>query len=294
MNSQKNFIFVAIIVAVIVLLAGGGYWYLRIYQPAEFGKDFSVLYKKFQTFGDILNARNIRDNRDFSGALEILRQRRDVLAIRRDELLALNLPWLNQEMKDVQAAFSALFEEYLLANAEAESRAVFLANGMELINVFDTVRRSGTPPQNVGEVVSQMDSVMPRARIVAKNLFEDEAQSKTPNLEGETSVEELESLWQDSLRGIDVVLPYARILSPELSLSQFEENVKRINFPDAELVERLDEFLSKLESATYDNNAHDLLAYRFQQGLISGTNLKARFPNADQAVKEILEKYGKG
>ncbi len=282
---------IIIIVILIVFLFGGGYWYAGIYQPAQFGEGFVAFYKKFQSSGDIMNFSAIKNDRDFAGALDILIKRKQALTEQRDELMAIRPPLLNGEMKDVRATFSMFFEQYLAANSEAESRAVFLANAMELLGVFDPIRSIGKPPQNVGDYVLLIDSVMPRTRTIAKNLFENKIQNETPKLEGETSFEEMRSLWQDGLRGIDAVLSFAKTLSPEMPFNQFWEDVGRADISDADLIQKFDQFISKLESATYDNEAYDLLSYRFYPGFTSRENLRERFPDVETTVKKILEKY---
>ena len=283
---------IVLVVAIILGLGGGGYWYVMIYQPSQFGKDFSGFYKDFQDSGSVMNDRNIKDNRDFNGALDILIKRKYVITQKRDELMAIRPPWFNKEMQEVQVAFSMFLEQYLVANADSEDKAMFLANAMELLEVFEPVRlqsRGPVPTPTVGAAIAPLDSIMPRAKAIGKNLFENEIQSQPPKLAGESSFEQLRSLWIGAVQGIDAVLAYAKTLNQNASVQELDDAIRAGRVPDGALINKFDEFLQKLESATYDNNAHDLLSYRAYPDLMSGVAIKQRFPGVEATLKEILE-----
>lgn len=281
-------------IIVFAILGGGGYWYLFMYQPAQFGKGVTGIFQKMQSANDLLGPGNLKGNQDFDGALKILRERQEFFEARRNELMELTVPWLDKEMQEVRDGFSALFESFLSANSDAKDKILFIAGAAELYDVLKPIRSPAKEPQTAGDAAVFFESVMPRAKAVAKNTFENEIQGAPPKLSGDSSFEELKSLWNDTSRGIDAAAAYAKTLNPVTPIQKLEEDFQNKRVPvDAFLIEKMDEFFRKLESAVLQNNLSDIIMYRTFPGGVPGEEINKRFPGVEAKLKEILEKYGK-
>lgn len=265
-----------------------------IEQPAQFGEGIAGVFQKMQSADDLLNVANLKNNQDFEGAFEILRLRQEFFEARRDELMALTPPWLDKEMQEVQDGMSAVMERFLLANSDAKDKILFFAGAAELFQVFEPVRSPQKQPQTIGDAILLFESVMPRAKAVAKNLFENEIQGAEPKLSGDSSFEELKSLWSDTSRGIEALVVYAKTLNSKAPMQDLENAFQKKQVPaDALLMDNMDEFFRKLESAISQNNLNDIIMYRTFPGGVPGEDINKRFPGVEAKLKVILEKYGK-
>ena len=134
---KKSTIIISIAVVIGILGFGAvSYWYLMMYQPAEYAKAIIRLDEEIKAAGDIFSTLELKGNDDYDGALLVLRQRKDFLEGFQEKFTSLNPPLLAKDDQIKEDALRVL-EIMLVMNNDAEERALFFVKAKELHEVFE-------------------------------------------------------------------------------------------------------------------------------------------------------------
>ena len=286
---KKSTIIISIVVVIGILGFGAvSYWYLMMYQPAEYAKAMIQLDEEIKAAGDIFSTPELKGNDDYDGALLVLRQRKDFLESFQEKFTSLNPPLLAKDSQTKKDVLRVL-EIMLAMNNDAEERALFFAKAKELNEVFTKVpEESGSDTVEdiqkfVAEVVNQAKEkgqILFETTFFEKTLFEKEP----PELDGEVSFAQLKSAWTKALPDLDVILAFTLSQDPSLPATQYIPSS-----PDARKANAaIQEFIHLLKSVVQNNSAEDIVSYRstgdaFQDEL---DTLRARIQGAIDKLKK--------
>ncbi len=282
---------IAIILIIICITLGvlglgvGGYWYLAIYQPAEYAKALIQVNAEIEAAGDIFSTPELKGNDDYDGALLVLRQRKDFLEGFQEKFTSLNLPLLAKDGQ-IKEDVLRILEIMLVMNNDAEERALFFVKAKELHEVFELVpEQKGT---TIGDVQEYVTEVINQAKEKSQTLFETTFFEKTlfekepPELDGEVSFVQLKSAWEEALPAFDVILPFFLSQDPNLPATQ------NIPFPPAveEANNKIQEFINLLKLVVQNNSAWDIVSHRFT-GDIFQEELDTRNARLQEAIDKL-------
>ena len=302
-KKHKNKLF-AILVAVILGLGGGGYWYVMIYQPAQYAKAIFALEAEMQAYGAQSGQPQFRWRYDYETALNALDKHEAFFVQFNKRIEALNPPLFDREMEELKENL-LLFGKESSGGVNNSRRAIaFVKDAIEIYKIFypesttiqatlspEIIRLSPTVPRtqpsDLATLFEQWKSMMQRARPYADRMFNQE-----PNNLGDNYFSELKSLWEEMYNATKTVLPaieskFGRSF-PVQSLPSPTELEKTI--PGAASLDKIDEFLQKLESVIIRGSAEGI-----SQSTVypQSPELQSRSQSMNESLKKLKEKYGK-
>ena len=285
---KKSTIIISIAVVIGILGFGAvSYWYLMMYQPAEYAKAIIRLDEEIKAAGDIFSTPELKGNDDYDGALLVLRQRKDFLEGFQEKFTSLNLPLLAKDGQIKEDALRVL-EIMLVMNNDAEERALFFVKAKELHEVFELVpEQKGT---TIGDVQEYVTEVINQAKEKGQTLFETTFFEKTlfekepPEFDGEVSFVQLKSAWEKALPAFDVILPFFLSQDPSLPVTQQAQPPPDVK----EASDATQEFIRLLKLVIQNNSAEDIVSYRFTGDAFQDEldTLNARFQEAIDKLKK--------
>ena len=95
-----------IILILLTVLAGAGYWYVEIYQPKQSAKELVIIYRDFQ-----VGIRSVAPGQSLQGESEIMKRYETVEEDARDKLNALKPP---RKMKPIHKDFVEFLDAFQL------------------------------------------------------------------------------------------------------------------------------------------------------------------------------------
>lgn len=207
---------ILVITALVVILGGGGgYWYLEVYQPAEYAKAAVALYKEWRDGTESNKASIIAKEKgvyDYVATLETLQSLEEFLVQEQAKLSNLKSPFLSGIAKQFHADFSEFLNKSVEMVRNAKNRAKFVAKAQEYENLFS---EKGDAPVIIGkqsapialrmrtpeEMWREFETKIPRAKTLGSALFAEEI----TRLNG-ISFSQLKTAWKETSPAFDILI----------------------------------------------------------------------------------------
>lgn len=274
-------------IVVFLILGGGGYWYLEIYMPIQYGKAASALWEQFETAmtrDPELTAVNFNDEKDYVGALQILRRRLEAAEKTRNELILLRS---SRTTQGIHGDFLFVLEGYLAVTADAVRRAEFFADAVTLTKIFQP-----DPPSLNSEIATMRQyqdyftSAVPRATSAGDALFTEEP----PPLHGDVSFAELKTSWESVKPAFGTMLSY--ILKQNSAMRMKGYSPSRPTQEETDAQNTLSVFGQMLDSAMRQNTTRGILSYSGIKNLggITEEEFETRFKKLKTEMENLKNK----
>lgn len=292
-------IFLVFVVIAMLALGGGGYYYFFVYQPAAYAESVLALDDWMRAPEHSIAQPALRGNYDYEGARKALQQRDAVLVELETKIAALNPPLFSKDMKRLQEDMVAVTAGYREAIVEAGQRIEFAQEAAALLLMLQpdssTAREffaqsGGTRPEplfpatvddtTVGDFLDVFVPAFPKVKDAGRILF---SRSDAPDIGGDPSFSELQTLWGKTIRGFDAAITYLRTLDRNTSMQSLPQPAELAQqYPELANFEEIDEFISQLESAVIHNNADHIL-----QAALAAPELDERETRFIEALQEL-------
>lgn len=138
----------------------------------------------------------------------------------------------------------------------------------------------------MGEFLNVWESRITQAKVVAEDLFSE------PIDLGELSFEELKSLWQETVQGYDLFIPFLKRQDPNLTLSEVQKLIpegEKAEFDKAD--DAADQLLPLLEKVLIRYSAENILKFQLSNDRDTQSELDVRYKRLDAAIKDVKAKY---
>lgn len=307
LKSQKGSILIWLIVSFLIigLLSGGLYYYLEIYNPAQYAKAILPIYDEIRTqqVGS-----SFQDVGDYEGALAALDQYETSFTNWRNQILALNPSPINnppafltnsKRSQQIQEDFTMILDFFISNIAGAKEKAHFMIKAKQL---FLLLRPDLTeyppkavpagqgvplppPPNTVGEYLNVWEGRISQAKVVAADLFSE------PQDLREVSFEELKSLWQQAEEGFDAVLSFLKTQDSNIPFSEVQKLIPPAEQAVYLKADKVDEFLPLLEKVLIRYSAENILKFQFSADSSTQSEFNLSAGRLDIAIKDIKAKY---
>lgn len=275
-----------IILIVIGILGSGGavYWYLTIHQPAEYAKAFIQLDERMKAAGsEVERASTIKDPKDYAGALATIQQSKDLIGEFQEQLSSLNPPFFG-ESKQIHEDASKLLGYMSVMIDDAEQRALFFIQAKELFDLLqiDPGQQGFT---NVGEITKFIEDLVGEIKIGCGELF----QKESFQLDGEISYDQLEASWEQGRPALDIIVEFLQSQDPNLSVNELGAS------PESKAIDKsnkkFDDFKTLLKKALDENDANDILSFRFSDRFRFSDNVsqEEEMNKLDSRTKDALK-----
>ncbi|MDP3696678.1 MAG: hypothetical protein Q8R55_01445 [Candidatus Taylorbacteria bacterium] len=283
---------IVLVVAIILGLGGAGYWYLGIYQQAEYAKVAIPLYQEWdEGQSEILERSSVifekREAYDFTGAFAILQSLEEFLQQERTKLLLLKPP-LFGITKQFHLDFSEFMDKNLETVHNTKGRTDFLIKAQAYQNLFFIKTASPTNMRSptVSELRTQYESVLPKAKTLGSELFKEEV----PGLNS-VSFSELKTAWQEALPGFDLILEQIRGLDPKNPTGDQNQEIFRALALSGQKLESFNQLLNK---AVQSNSIYDLLSHTGtgEVPIFTGNGTHSDATAPEELVKLALKLHG--
>lgn len=286
---MKRLIITLIVIGVLGL-GGTAYWYLAIYQPAEYAKAFIQLDERMKASGrEVDRASTIKDPKDYTGALAAIQQSQNLIGEFQEQLSSLNPPFFG-EGKQIHEDASKLLGYMSIMINDAEQRALFFIQAKELHELLKT-----DPGQqkftNIGEMTKFIEDLVGQIKTKGEELF----QKEPFQLGGEISHDQLEAAWEQGEPALDAIVEFLRSQDPNLSVDEIRLS------PEAEAIDKsnkkFDEFKRLLKAALDENGANDILSFRatdsfrFSDDVSQEEEMNKLDSRTKDALKNLKTKY---
>lgn len=292
-----------ILFLLLLLGGGGGYYYFSVYQPAAYAKSVLALDDWMRAPERNFVPPTLRGNYDYEGARKTLQQRDTVFTELETKIAALNPPIFSGDMKRLHEDAVALFAGYREAIVEAEQRIAFAQDAAPLLLMLqpdsstarDFFAQSGkNPPEplfpatvddtTVGNFLDVFAPALPNVKAAGTTLF---SRGDAPDIGDDPSFSELQTLWEQTIRGFDAGVAYLRTLDRATSMRSLPPPAELAR-QDPELAnfEKIDEFIHELENAIIHNNADHII-----QAAAAARELDERETRFYEALQELRRTY---
>ena len=300
-KSNKKLLIVLVIV-IILGLGGGGYWYVMIYQPAQYAKAIFALEIELQAYGTQSGQSQFRWRYDYDTALNALDKHEVFFAQFNKKIEALNPPPFDQEMKELKENLLFFGGGFTGGVNNGRRTIVFVKDAIEIYKIYypesTTIRetlppelRSSQPsvprsqPYDLGTAIDFWKSLLASAKPYADRMF-----NQDPINLGDNYFSDLKSLWGEMSRAHNTVLP---VLEQKfgrnypLSSLPHQQELEKI-IPGAASLDKIDEFLQKLESVIIRGSAEGI-----SQSTVypQSPELQSRSQSMNESLKKLKEKY---
>ncbi len=302
-KSSKKLLTV-LVVAIILGLGGAGYWYVMMYQPAQYAKAIFALEAEMQAYGTQSGQPQFRWRYDYDTALNAIDKHEAFFTQFNKKIEALNPPLFDQEMKELKENLLFFGTELTGGVDNGRRTIVFVRDAIEIYKIYypesttiqatlpPEIRRPPsiiprTQPSDLAALFGQWNSMMEAAKPYADRMFNQE-----PINLGDNYFSDLKSLWEEIYNATKTVLPaiesrFGRSF-PVQSLPSLTELEKTI--PGATSIDKIDDFLQKLESVIIRGSAEGIVQSAVYP---QSPELQSRSQSMNESLKKLKEQYDK-
>src|SRR3989338_8820399 len=127
---------IVLVVAIILGLGGGGYWYVMMYQPAQYAKAIFVLEAEMQAYGAQSGQPQFRWRYDYDTALNALDKHEAFFVKFNKKIEALNPPLFDREMKELKDSLLFFGNELTRGVGNGRRTIAFVKDAMEIYKIY--------------------------------------------------------------------------------------------------------------------------------------------------------------
>ncbi|MDP3792714.1 MAG: hypothetical protein Q8Q89_03205 [bacterium] len=299
-SNKKSWI--VLVVVIILGLGGSGYWYVMMYQPAQYAKAIFTLEAEFQAYGTQSGQPQFRWRYDYETALNVLDKHEVFFTQFNKKIEALSPPLFDRDMKELKESLLFFGKESSGGANNGRRTIAFVRDAIEIYKIYypeSTTIQATLPPEirrpssvlpraqpyDLASLFEQWKSMMEAAKPYADRMFNQE-----PVNLGDVSFLELKSLWEEIYGASKTVLlvveqKFGRNF-PINSLPSPQELEKTI--PGAASLDKIDEFLQKLENVIIRGSAEGV----FQSAIYpQSPDLQSRSQSMNESLKKLKENY---
>lgn len=280
-SSKKLALIIFIItVVLLVLLSGGVYYYLEILRPAQYAKEVVPIVSEIgkqviQSFPNI-------NQKDYKDTLYTLVKRQGILDEARNQLSKFRP--VPRKMQQFNEDIRWGLEYFLAANTEAQEKAAFLADLLEIYLIFKPEKLPfDTNTAYVRDYQKYYEDQILRAKNLGNQIFGREEVS----LERVT-FDQLKNSWQEIEGGLDLILENILAQDPNKPLSDYASLPPTNEQQGA--IDKLRDFGRLSDEAFSKNTTSDILSYRHYTG-ISKEELEERSQRIEATSEELKKRY---
>lgn len=282
-KKQSGFTIILIVILMVILAAGvlgGIYYYFEMYLPAQYAKEavpiVSEIGKQVIQSSPSINQKNYKDT------LYTLVKRQGILDEARNQLSKFKP--VPRKMKQFNEDIRWGLEYFLAANPEAQEKAAFLADLLEIYLIFKPEKM----PFDVNTAyVRDYQKYYEDQILRAKNLGDQIFGREEISLEGVT-FDQLKNSWQEVEIGLDLILENILAQDPSKPLSEYAPVPPTEKQQGA--IDKLRDF-GRLSDETFSKNTtSDILSYRHYTG-ISKEELEERSQRMEGTSEELKKRY---
>ena len=295
-DSRTKTVIIVILAIAILVVGGGSFYYFRIYRPAQYARAVMRMYDDAMAEGKTYDRTTIRDDADYAGALDAIRDQRQLAERVGAELALLNPP---ATMTDISNTFEKFLELSISAFTDTEPRAEFFTIAADMraeMKKFTAVilpesQPTGTsrvmlpPAPTAGAVRTVWEKTVPRTQVLGDALFKKEVSGLA-----EPSYAELKAAWATAGPGLPFLLGVIQKIRPEVRINTVPENLSKAELARADTAFRdIEKFSALLDTALSNASARDLLSFRFfpRQAELSEQNFELM-----QTIEGLRRDYG--
>lgn len=259
---QKGFglVYIIVIIFVIILALGGGYYYLEVYRSAQYAKVATPLLETVRQTIQQSPSSKLKDKNDYAGAQVLLKEREQVLAQVKEQLLSFKLVPFKD--KQVHEDFLTVLDWIIAANKDAQKSAVFFETADKL---WTFIKPEVTPDnQTVGDYLNIWQGKLEPMQELAVDLFIE----KPPALD-DAAFNELKTAWEYAILGYTIPIRYFQTqdlskfyldATKDLTIDNLQPFLTEYDRQNADKIEKaIDEFPRLLESVLIRGTAENIL-----------------------------------
>lgn len=294
-----------IIVAIILGLGGGGFWYVKVYWSGQYAKAVLALDEEMRLFGSQQRQPQFRWRYDYETATNALDNYESFFIQFGKKAENLNPPLFDKEAQDLKENILFIIVEMPKGISNAKKVMAFVKEAIEVYRIYhpesSTIRET-LPPElrssqastplsfsgkDLGYLFDRWKLMLADAKQHTDKMFNQELL----NL-GDVSFTELKSLWEEIYNASQTALPaIEKKFGRNFSINSLPSPAElEITIPGSTSLDRLDTFLSELENVIIRGDAERIV----QSALYSQS---PDFPDRSQRINESLKKlkgkYGK-
>lgn len=243
---------ILIILPVLLIFGGGGYWYVAIYQVRQYAEAAIPIYREWREgqYSILERSSAIYEKKgayDFSGAFAILKSLEEFLQQEQTNLSLLKPP-LFGVTKQFHSDFLEFMDKNLETVSDAKRRAGFLIKARAYQDLFldKTASPISMGSSAVNEIRARYESVFPKAKTLGNELFKEEIVRLST-----ISFSQLQVAWEDAFPVFDLLLTQVRVLN-----SNDPEAVKTFILSG----QKLENFNELIREVIRLNSVYDLLS----------------------------------
>ena len=286
---------IIIILVVLAVLAGSGY-YVFILWPQSYEKSVLNLQKELESSGGNQSRTVLSGRYDFENAIKMLGEQKEFFKGMQEKILKFNAPLWGED-KQIQEDLVALSNVFVTHLAENQKQLLWARDAYELFEILNpessTLHPEAFPrnvpklgqatPATVGVFNDLWSKRMSSAKPLAESLFKEK-----PPLTEEAKFAELKSLWEEGFKVFAAILEYASTQNRNMSVGTFESLVKK-QVSEVAKADKLDKFLSLLESTVIQNSAENIV----HANPATNEDFNKRSVRLNGAMQGLKQKYGK-
>src|SRR3989344_5904996 len=153
---------IVLVVDIILGLGGGWYWYVMMYQPAQYAKAIFALEAEMQAYGAQSGQPQFRWRYDYETALNALDKHEAFFVQFNKRIEALNPPLFDREMKELKESL-LLFGKESSSGVNNGRRAIaFVKDAIEIYKIYypeSTTIQATLPPE-----IIRLSPTLPRTQ----------------------------------------------------------------------------------------------------------------------------------
>ena len=278
---MKTFIIVLIVIGILGL-GGGAYWYLTIYQPTNYVETFIQFEQEMKaSIGEFNSTSNIKDSKDYIGALETIRLSKNLNEEFQGQLSLLSPPFFGKGKQIHKDTLKVIEYTSAIIN-DTEQRVLFFTQIKEL---SDLLKTSPETKSTIGETTKSLEDLVGQIKILGNELF----QKEPCQLSGEVSYNELRLAWEEGRPVMDMMLTFARSHDPDLPTDRIGKFPK--TEVEKEAQEKFGKFRKLIESVAKGNTIDSILSFRSPQNVLQEEEISRLNSRVKETLNDLKNKY---
>lgn len=278
---MKTLIIVLIIIGTLGL-GGTAYWYLTIYQPTKYVETFIQFEQEMKaSSGEFNSTSNIKDSKDYTGALETIRLSKNLNEEFQRKLSLLSPPFFGKG-KQIHKDTSKIIEYTSVIINNTEQRVLFFVQAKEL---HDLLKKQPEKKPTVREMTESMEDLIGQIKTKGNGLF----QKEQLQLSGEVSYDQLKLAWEKGWPVTDMMMEFLRAHDPDLSIDKLRK------FPETKIEikasEKFGKFKKAVESVIKENTADSILSFRSPHSVLQEEEINRLNSRVKEALLDLKNKY---
>lgn len=275
---------IILVLAVIAVVGVAAYYYLAIYQPEQFGRNFLIVMDDMSRKYQELSQLSVEGTEIERARIILSRQTESFLELK-NKISLLQSPYFG-ELSSLKGDMLVFLNKYLNVLADAKIKLDF----SEKANLLKTsLEFRNAPDQNktkAGEIVKYYDVKVAELKSFAQDFF---SQTPPSGLRAKPTFEELKKLWQEVEPGFDIVLNFYRAKNPNLIAKPLTE--KDFSVSEQAILMKMGEFQKGLNDFLASSNFSVPASPSPENLGMSEAEFRTLNDKINKTIEELRKKY---